>query len=106
MEAALRMVCVGQAHALLSGQGRAALADPGYAQDVARLAVATGRFVLANLEDASAVPNNHLAADWLGLLACAAFVPEWPEAERWRSLGAAGISRELFAQTHEDGTSF
>jgi hypothetical protein len=106
MEAALRMVCVGQAHALLSRPGREALEDPAYAADVARLAVATGRFVLANLEDASTVPNNHLAADWLGLLACAAFLPEWPEASRWRSVGAAGIAREIFAQTHEDGTSF
>jgi hypothetical protein len=104
MEAALRMVCVGQAHALLAG--RRALADRAYAVDVARLAVATGRFVLANLEDGGTVPNNHLAADWLGLLACAAFLPEWPEAARWLELGAAGAARELLAQTHEDGTSF
>ena len=27
--------------------------------------------MLAHLEDDTAVPNNHLAADWLGLLACA-----------------------------------
>ena len=106
MEAALRAVCLGQAHALLAGQGRAALAEPAYALDVARLAVATGRFVAANLEDETAIPNNHLAADWLGLLACAAFLPEWPEAARWRALGAAGLARELLAQTHEDGTSF
>jgi hypothetical protein len=104
MEAALRMVCVGQAHTLLAG--RAPLRDPAYALDVARLAVATGRFVLARLEDAAAVPNNHLAADFLGLLACAAFLPEWPEATRWRTVGAAGLARELLAQTHADGTSF
>jgi hypothetical protein len=104
MEAALRAVCLGQAHALLTG--RAALTDPGYALDAARLAIATGRFVLANLEDASAVPNNHLAADWLGLLACAALVPEWPEAARWRALGASGLAREILRQTHADGTSF
>src|SRR6266516_598879 len=75
MEAALRAVCVGQAHALF--QGHRALSDPEYAVDLARLVVATGRFVLARLEDVQAVPNNHLAADWVGLLACAALVPEW-----------------------------
>jgi hypothetical protein len=104
MEAALRLVDLGQAHALLAG--RPALLDPGYALDAARLAIATGRFVLARLEDGGAIPNNHLAADWLGVLACAAFVPEWPEASRWRALGASGLARELSAQTHEDGTSF
>jgi hypothetical protein len=104
MEAALRAVCAGQAHALLAGAP--ALADGGYGVDLARLAVATGRFVLARLEDGQVVPNNHLAADWLGLLACAALVPEWPEAARWRELAVAGLVRELLAQTHEEGTSF
>ena len=104
MEAALRAVCVGQAHALF--QGHRALSDPEYAVDLARLVVATGRFVLARLEDVQAVPNNHLAADWVGLLACAALVPEWPDASRWRALGTAGLLRELEAQTHDDGTSF
>ncbi|HET9599477.1 MAG TPA: alginate lyase family protein, partial [Anaeromyxobacteraceae bacterium] len=104
MEAALRMVCAGQAHALLAGAP--ALADGGYAVDLARLAVATGRFVLTRLEDGQVVPNNHLAADWLGLLACAALLPEWPEAARWRELAVAGLVRELLAQTHEEGTSF
>lgn len=104
MEAALRAVCLGQAHALAAGS-RASL-DGEYALDVARLAVATGRFVLAHLEDDQVVPNNHLAADWLGLLACAVLVPEWLEASRWRALAIAGLRRELFAQTHADGTSF
>jgi hypothetical protein len=104
MEAALRAVCLGQAHALLAG--RRALADPGYALDLARLAVATGRFVLAHLEDGQAVPNNHLAADWVGLLACAALVPEWPEAARWRELATAGLVRAMLDQTHDDGTTF
>ena len=104
MEAGLRAVCLGQAHALMTGQP--ALADGGYALDLVCLAVATGRFVLAHLEDGQVVPNNHLAADWVGLLACAALVPEWPEAARWRALATAGLVRELDAQTHEEGTSF
>ncbi|HET7753366.1 MAG TPA: alginate lyase family protein [Anaeromyxobacteraceae bacterium] len=104
MEAALRAVCLGQAHALLSG--RAALLDPGYVLDATRLAITTARFVLARLEDWNAVPDGHLVANFVGLLACAAFVPEWPEAARWRALALAGLARELQAQTNEDGTSF
>jgi len=104
MEVALRAVCLSQAHGLLAGNR--ALADPGFALDLARLVVASGRFVLANLEDGQAVPNNHLVADWLGLLACALFLPEWPEAARWRELARSGLARELQAQTHPDGTSF
>jgi hypothetical protein len=104
MEAALRAVNLGLALHLVAAT-RAPL-DPGLALDAVRLLVASGRFVLANLEDETAVPNNHLAADWLGLLACAAFLPEWPEAPRWRALGAAGIRRALCDQVHADGTTF
>src|SRR5919198_928520 len=59
MEAALRAVCLGQAHALLAGHP--ALADGGYALDLVRMAVGTARFVLAYLEDGRAGPNNNLA---------------------------------------------
>ena len=104
MEASLRIVCLGQAHAMLAGDP--ALADARHVQGVASLTVATARFVLAHLEDAQVVPNNHLAANWLGLLACAALLPEWSDAPRWRNLGVAGLTRALLAQTHEDGTSF
>lgn len=104
MEAALRAVNLGLALHLLAAT-RVPL-DPRLAVDAVRLLVASGRFVLANLEDESAVPNNHLAADWLGLLACAAYLPEWPEAPRWRALGIAGIRRALREQVHADGTTF
>ncbi|BDG07146.1 alginate lyase family protein [Anaeromyxobacter paludicola] len=104
MEAGLRMLNVAQAHVLL--RGARALEDPGYALDLARLAVATGRYIADRLEDSTAVPNNHLAADWLGLLVCGLFLPEWPEAERWREAAVVGLRRELRAQTHDDGLSF
>ena len=104
MEAALRMVCLGQAHAMLAGAP--ALESPRYALDLAGLTVGTARFVLSHLEDAQVVPNNHLAADWVGLLACAALFPEWREAPRWRALAAGGLAREIAAQTHADGTTF
>ncbi|HZZ83541.1 MAG TPA: alginate lyase family protein [Anaeromyxobacteraceae bacterium] len=104
MEAGLRMLNLAQAHVLFRGARE--LEDPSYALDLARLAVATGRFIVDRLEDSTAVPNNHLAADWLGLLVCGLFLPEWPEAERWRELAVVGLRRELGAQTHDDGLSF
>ncbi|HEX8909453.1 MAG TPA: alginate lyase family protein, partial [Anaeromyxobacteraceae bacterium] len=104
MEAALRLVCAGQAHALLSG--RRALAQPGYALDLVHVGVATARLILARLEDGQVVPNNHLVANHVGLLAAAVLLPEWPEAARWRTVAAAGLRREIVAQTHADGTSF
>jgi hypothetical protein len=72
----------------------------------AQLLVASGRFVLAHLEDATAIPNNHLATDWLGVLACAEALPEWPEAPRWRALALAGLQRAMAEQVNADGTSF
>jgi hypothetical protein len=79
---------------------------PALAVDAARLLVTTGRFILANLEDDTAVPGAALAADWLGLLACAEGLPEWPESPRWRALALAGLDSALADQIHDDGTSF
>jgi heparinase II/III-like protein len=104
MEAALRAWNLTVALWILSFRRRAP--DPGLALEAARLAVATGRFVLAHLEDDTAVPNNHLATDWLGLLACAAALPEWPEAPRWRALATGGLRRAIAEQVNADGTSF
>ncbi len=104
MEAALRAVCLAQAQALLAG--RPALSERGFELDLAGLIVSTGRFVFAHLEDDLAVPNNHLAADWVGLLACGLAVPAWPESHRWRALAVAGLRREIASQTHAEGTSF
>jgi hypothetical protein len=80
--------------------------DPRLALDLVRLFVASGRFILAHLEDAYPVPNNHLATDWLGLLACSAAVPEWPESPRWRELAVAGLRETCAEQVHDEGTSF
>jgi hypothetical protein len=104
MEAALRAWNLTLALWILSA--RHAPLDPDLAVESARLLVATGRFVLAHLEDDTAVPNNHLAADWLGLLACAEGLPEWPESPRWRDLALAGLQVALRDQVHEEGTTF
>jgi hypothetical protein len=86
--------------------GASAPPGPDLALDAARLLVATGRFVLAHLEDDTAVPDAHLAADWLGLLACAEGLPEWPESPRWRALAVAGLAASIHDQVNEDGSSF
>ncbi len=104
MEAALRAWNLALALWIVSARG--APPDPDLAVEASRLFVATGRFVLAHLEDDTAVPNNHLAADWLGLLACAEALPEWPEAPRWRTLALGGLASALRDQVHDDGTTF
>jgi hypothetical protein len=80
--------------------------DAELAAEAAGLLVASGRFILAHLDDDTTVPNNHLACDWLGLLACAEGLPEWPEAVRWRALALDGLRRAVEEQVHEDGTTF
>jgi hypothetical protein len=104
MEAGQRALNLVLALWILSARGERL--DPDLAVEAARLLVGTGRFVLAHLEDDFAVPNNHLAVDWLGLLACAEGLPEWVEAPRWRALALSGLSSALQEQVNEDGTSF
>jgi len=104
MEVALRAWNLLLARWLLSA--RHAPPDPALATETARLLVASGRFILAHLEDDTAVPNNHLTTDWLGLLACAEALPLWPEAPRWRRLAEDGLRHTAAEQVLEDGTSF
>ncbi len=80
--------------------------DPSLALATARLVVSTGRFVQAHLEDDTAVPNNHLLCDFVGLLACAVVLPEWPESERWRALALHGLRRSAGEQVLADGLCF
>jgi hypothetical protein len=103
MEAALRAWNLVLALWILSARSGP---DAALAVEAARLLVSTGRFVLAHLEDDTAVPNNHLAADWLGLLACAEGLPEWPESPRWRALALEGLRAAIAVQVNGDGTTF
>ncbi len=103
MEAAIRAWNLLAALWVLSIRGPP---DPELALEAAQLLVGSGRFVLAHLEDDTAIPNNHLATDWLGLLACAEALPEWPEAPRWRALAQGGLRSAVAEQVNADGTSF
>lgn len=67
---------------------------------------AGGRFVEANLESDTAIPNNHLVAGLTGLLHLGVLFPELPEAARWRARASAGLCREIEAQTLGDGFGF
>jgi hypothetical protein len=80
--------------------------DPALAVAALRLLVSSGRFIRAHLEDDTAVPNNHLTCDWLGLLACAEALPEWPESSRWRTLALEGLRRAARDQVLADGLAF
>ncbi len=63
-------------------------------------------FVEAHLEDQGAVPNNHLVADYAGLLVMGVLFPELPGMEGRVALAAQGLRREMEAQVHPDGVSF
>ncbi|MGQ0505498.1 MAG: alginate lyase family protein [Myxococcaceae bacterium] len=63
-------------------------------------------FVEANLEDSSAVPNNHLVADHAGLLVMALLFPELPSSDRQVVMALRGLEEQLATQVHPDGMSF
>jgi len=85
-------------------RGHPALTGPFLLRGLRALAEG-GRFVADHLEDGTAVPNNHLIADRVGLLHLALLFPELPGARRWRAL-ASPLARDLDAQVLPDGLGF
>ncbi len=63
-------------------------------------------FVEANLEDAGTVANNHLVANYVGLLVVSLLFPQLSESSRRAAAAAVGIQKQIRAQVHEDGYSF
>jgi len=51
-------------------------------------------------------PNTHLTGEALGLFYAGVELPEAPEAERWRSLGAAVLNAQIATQVLPDGVYF
>ncbi len=49
-------------------------------------------------------PNTHLTGEAFALFVCGAALPEFAEAQRWRSLGESILVAESAKQFHEDGT--
>jgi len=51
-------------------------------------------------------PNTHLLGEALGLVYTGIFLPEWPEAERWKNLGLRILIDESRKQIRPDGGYF
>jgi len=63
-------------------------------------------WVQRHLEDDGAVPNNHLVADWTGILVASSLFPRLPGAASAARRAAGGLARELERQVMADGFSF
>ncbi|HYH96321.1 alginate lyase family protein [Hyalangium sp.] len=63
-------------------------------------------WVESHPEDQGAIPNNHLVANYVGLLVVGLLFPELPGAPRQVALAVKGLRTQMQAQVHGDGTSF
>ena len=102
MEVSLRAMNLALALTMLRGQ----LQDGEFLLRALSHLTASARFVHANLEDAGAVPNNHLVADLVGLLHVALLFPELPGANGWRATVRSRLVREVSSQVLPDGMGF
>lgn len=63
-------------------------------------------FIEGHLEDHWLVPNNHLVADFVGLLVVGALFPALPNSTRWTTCALRGLERQMALQVGPDGVSF
>jgi Heparinase II/III-like protein/Heparinase II/III N-terminus len=104
MEVGLRAANLAQA--LYMFRDAAEVQEPAFLLTVLRGLAEHAAFVEANLEDRGIVPNNHLIADYIGLLVVAVLFPRLPSSARHLALAARGLREEVPAQVFEDGVSF
>lgn len=105
MEVALRAANVAIALRLLAGHP--ALEDRADALlAILRSLAFHLRWVEAHLEDAVAVPNNHLVSDLAGLAVVGALLPRLPGAAQSARAALRRLERELLDQTLPDGFCF
>jgi hypothetical protein len=104
MEVALRAVNLAFGLAMFGDAGP--LMESQFQNLMLRSLVDHCRFVEAHLEDAVAVPNNHLVANHLGLLVVGLLFPELPRSPRLVSRALAGLRAEMERQVFPDGYSF
>jgi hypothetical protein len=104
MEVALRASNLALALAMFRTSAQAA--DPRFLLAVLRSLVEHCEFVEAHLEDRAVVPNNHLIANFVGLLVVGLAFPELPTSARQVPLAARGLREQMQAQVHADGCSF
>jgi hypothetical protein len=104
MEVALRAANV--ALALWMFSDSACASEPSFLLLVLQSIVDHAEFVEAHLEDAGAVPNNHLIANHVGLLVVGLAFPQLPGARRWAKGSAQSLSALIEMQVHPDGYFF
>ncbi|HYX90046.1 MAG TPA: heparinase II/III family protein [Myxococcaceae bacterium] len=104
MEVALRAANLAQA--LYMFRDAAEVQEPELLVRLLRGLAEHAAFVEANLEDRGIVPNNHLIADYVGLLVVAVLFPKLPSSVRQVALAARGLREQVPAQVFEDGVSF
>jgi len=104
MEVALRGANLAQALVLFSDAPQTR--EPDFLAAALVSLAEHAHFVEAHLEDQSAVPNNHLVANHVGLLVMGLLFPGLPGASGHVALAAEGLSTQMEAQVHEDGASF
>ncbi len=104
MEVALRAANLAQALAMFADSPK--VRDPDFLYVVLAALSEHADFVEAHLEDQGAVPNNHLVANYVGLLVVGLLFPELPGSARQVALAVDGLRAEMAAQVHPDGGSF
>ena len=104
MEIALRAANLAQA--LWMFADAPAVRAPAFLARALQSLVHHGAYVEAHLEDAWAVPNNHLVSNYAGLLCVAALFPQLPGSRRLGALAARGLREQMRFQVHPDGVSF
>jgi Heparinase II/III-like protein/Heparinase II/III N-terminus len=104
MEVSLRAANIAQA--LYMFRDAPEVGEPGFLLTTLRALAEHVAFVEANLEDRCVVPNNHLIADYVGLLTVGTLFPDLPAAGRQVALAIAGIEEQVALQVHADGVSF
>ncbi len=104
MEVSLRAANIAQA--LFMFRDAPQVREPTFLLAILRGLAEHTAWVEAHLEDRCAVPNNHLIADYVGLLVVGSLLPELPGASRQVALALAGIEAQVLLQVHVDGVSF
>lgn len=65
-----------------------------------------GRHIFANLEYSETLTSNHYLSDVVGLVYLGIMMPEFAEAQQWRSFGLTALEQEMFKQVYPDGADF
>lgn len=65
-----------------------------------------GRFIRSNLEFSYRTTSNHYLSNLIGLFVIGTCIPEFREADRWRSYSASRLVKEMKRQVLEDGVDY